>query len=277
MIAYGINPEIIGKSYQQQTGKSLGCYNFGVTGATTGDLALLAEVVVKRYRPDVLIVGTSARDFSITAETEGIDVDIPWAHYQLGEFSLEGWLTDWSVAFRYYQTYRLWTATDFASRIERLRTINAKLTRFGFFPRAEIRDVSMPPDPAQDGIGHVTGREVRKYVITNRNRHGFEKIMTMGSDYKPEIIVLEMPLPPSYMAFFDHPQEDYASYIRMAEKETLMFHAAFIRAPSPDLFPDDSWFDYAHLNKKGANIYSDWLGNQLAELVRLDKLSLQID
>lgn len=94
-------PEAFAGSYFQQTGEPIACYNFGVGAFTVVGLSTLAALLIQEYSPQLFIVGVEALNFTVAANEQG-DADlsrVPWAHYKLGDFNVEGWLYEHSALY----------------------------------------------------------------------------------------------------------------------------------------------------------------------------------
>jgi hypothetical protein len=96
MVLNGLDPLVFGRSYQQETGEEIYCFNFGVDALTPKPASVLAEILVEKYPPCLLVFGTDARDFAVAPDSEETSffMDLPWLQYQMGNFNLEGWLVE---------------------------------------------------------------------------------------------------------------------------------------------------------------------------------------
>jgi hypothetical protein len=82
-----------------------------------------------------------------------------------------------------------------------------------------------------------------------------------------QVLVVEMPVPPTYMYFFGQGQQDYQRFINQLDMTTTAHATAFWPTTSLSLIPEQGWVDYSHLNTNGAAVSSDWLGQQVGAAV----------
>jgi len=104
MVAADIDPAVLRDSILEGAGPPLECYNFGIGGLTLPSAEKIVEVLSDLFSPPIIVLGIGPLDM------EGQHVRIPWQRsadrieaspwirYRLGQFSLQGWLSDhlWS-------------------------------------------------------------------------------------------------------------------------------------------------------------------------------------
>jgi hypothetical protein len=255
MVSEGIATQVLGESYQHQTGHPLTCYNFGLYAYTAATWEEWAAILVHRYHPKLLIFGTSARDYSEELDKAMVPfaVDTAWARYQRGEFTLEGWLAENSIAYRYYLRFRGWAAPDFLTRV------------FGVIP---------PPDqPAPKPVIDVTrapqesDRLFNNYHISQADLHGLHQILNLQNE-GIEVLVVELPFSSNYLRYFERGEKDYQLFVDTVSDQVEEAGIPWLSRPADNLIPTEGWADYHHLNETGASIYSDWLGQQIARLIQ---------
>jgi hypothetical protein len=275
MVDVGFDPEAFAEAYQSATGQTLQCFNFGIDGLAAVGSGPMADILVQDYRPRVLIYGTDARDYTVPRQAEETTVvlDSPWVQYRLGKPNLSGWLLEHSYLYRY---------RDHLSRLARLdmkRTLRSqsrnRFTALGFLPITEVAaDVSIPPQPGMDvqNLEYLYS-QLSDYEVRPENLAGLQQLLGLaGPDLV--VIVVEMPVPPTYFQIFGHGRDDYARFTgevsRLAQENGVPFWRVNpeFRAPVTD------WNDYSHLNAHGARIFSQWLGRQVAEFVAPDSVSI---
>jgi hypothetical protein len=270
MVLNGFDPQIFDEVFFSKSGESITCFNFGVDALTPVSAAALARILIDTYKPRLLIFGTDARDFAIPPDSEETKViaDTDWIRYRLGNFSLEGWLIDHSYLYRYrYSLARLLALSINRGEIP-------VTNQYGFEPYDTIFPVDIPPDP-NDGSYAIQYyyRILGNYSVRFENREALQNILTnQGSG--TTIVVVEMPVPEMYFHFFDDPSVDYARFIEVLRSVTADYHALLLETTSLDLIPNDGWMDYSHVNRKGAMIFSTWLGEQLGQQFSDEKLPI---
>jgi hypothetical protein len=79
-----------------------------------------------------------------------------------------------------------------------------------------------------------------------------------------EVVVVEMPLHPTYMAFFDEGEASLARWREVVQAATEATGAIFVSAELALTIPNTGWYDRSHLNDDGRLIFSEWLGGEAA-------------
>jgi hypothetical protein len=262
MVLNGFDPQIFAQSFQSQSGEEISCFNFGVDALTPVAAGALAQILVETYQPQLLIFGTDARDFAIPEDSEETTVfmDNAWLQYRLGLFNLEGWLVDHSLLYRY--RYRLADLVHLSTK-QRIETFENK---YGFEPLDTVADVTVPPDSNNDAY-HIQYyyRVLGNYSIQQENKDALAQILEEKAH--TAVVVVEMPVPDTYFNFFDTPTSDYQAFLDTLKAVTGDYQVLFLETTSQDLIPNDGWFDYSHVNNKGATLFSLWLGEQIGRSV----------
>jgi hypothetical protein len=266
MVWGGFDPLAFTQTYQSKTGQDIRCFNFGVDGMPASASGVLAEILIEDYHPQLLIYGTDARDYAVTRDARDAVVllDSPWLQYRQGRFTVEGFLFEHSYLYRYReQLCRLlrFDYTQLRSGPDRSPT-----TGYGFDPNDRIGSfVQTIPDP-QDPRGPIQYyfSVLSDYQMLPVNLDGLEKIVAQN-DQDTQVLVVEMPVPETYMYFFANREEDYQRFINRARQMAADHDVPFVQTTPLNLIPDDGWVDYSHLNTRGAGIFSAWLGKQMGE------------
>ena len=264
MVWLGVNPLVVNETFREQTGQEIHCFNFGVSALPASSAGQIAQMLVGRYHPKFLIYGTFARDYAIPTDAEDAYVvtDTPWLKYQNGEINLGGWLYSHSATFQY------------AGHVHDLLFLNYLEDVFpqsndppykahGLDPKFDVRiDVLASPDfESTDNRDPVKWLE--HYDIRQENLDGLHHIVQQ-MDKNVQVIVIEMPFYETAFEFFSNGKQDYATYVQRVDEITASASAPFWRLDEqPELTPDN-WWDYFHLNLRGADTFSEWIGNQLA-------------
>jgi hypothetical protein len=283
LVNSGLDPDAINESWVQASAEEpLRIYNFGVEGLTIEPNSFVAELLIETYHPQVLIFGTEIRDY---AANNGVEVaekflSDPWVQYQQGQFNLKGWLTEHSAATRIFLAYRNWMTWEFAEQRNLIVTRTGKLTDAGYDVENNTTDVANQlPDPAdpEDAEAFETFADFqlapeRIEILKNLMALGREPT---GESAPPQIILLEMPVSPSFYIYFERGLEEHEDFVNeisgLAEENDVVF----LEAIPESALPDKSRSDRVHLNKRGADTFSKIVGGWLAELYADGKLEVQ--
>ena len=269
MVWHSFDPEAFAQGYRQQTGQDIRCFNFGVDGLPTVAAGSLAPILASDFRPGVLIYGTTARDYAISEESEDNTVllEMPWLRYRLGHVSVQGWLYDHSRLSQYWGT--LGHLMRFEKRNLLLRGYYASLKdNYGFYGHEGVEALaSVVPDPQSED------RQIRgyfellsDYAMLPENLVGLKQVMAQHGSAM-QVLIVEMPVPSTYMHFFGNGQQDYQRFIDQVERIAESKAVPFWQTTELQLIPDDGWHDYVYPNTKGAWLFSAWLGDQLGSAV----------
>ena len=125
-----------------------------------------------------------------------------------------------------------------------------------------------PSDLAWDGqtLWVADWRDGVLYRVSPEDVEGLKRMAGLR-EQGASVLLVEAPLPATYMAFFAGGEQDYARFVEVIGSHAEAAGVPFWRAP-PDLIPGDGWADYGHLNREGAEAFSEWLGARVGEAVR---------
>jgi hypothetical protein len=269
MVWMGFDPEAFSQAYRRRTGQAIRCFSFGVDGLPTASAGALTRMLADDYQPNLLIYGTSAQDYSLSRHSQeaAAILDMPWLRYRLGEFSMQGWFYDHSCLCQYWETL---------GHLVRLEKQYLLLTEqyawaqgnYGFGGREGVRTpVSVPPAvKAEEGPVRYLFELLSEYQMLPENLSGLEQVAAQnGKDV--QVLIVEMPVPPAYLQFFTNGQRDYARFVDQVASIAESGAVPFLRTGLLQLVPDDGWWDYSHMNTKGAYAFSEWLGEQVGSAV----------
>ena len=265
MVWLGIDPLIVNDKFHERTGQEINCFNFGVSALPASSAGQIAPMLVKRYNPKLLIYGTFARDYAIpiNAEDAYVVTDTPWLKYQNGEINPKGWLYSHSAVFQYAGHLH---DILFMRYLENVfsQSDQPPYQAYGLDPKFEVRtDVHTSPDfESPDNRDPV--RWLNHYEIRQENLDGLQNIIQQ-KDNNVQIIVIEMPFYTTALEFFPNGKQDYDTYVKQVDEITASATAPFWHLDEQPNLPPEDWWDYFHLNLQGAEKFSQWIGDHLAD------------
>ena len=265
MVWLGVNPLIVNQSFQDKTGREIHCFNFGVSALPASSAGKIAAMLVKKYHPKILIYGTFARDYAVPADAEDAYVvsDTPWLKYQNGEYNLQGWLYSHSSIFQYKGHMRDFLFMNYLEDVFPQQDA-PPYQAHGLDPKYDIRvDVRTSPD-FESAQNRDPVKWLGHFEIQQENLQGLRQIVQQ-SDNGVQVIVIEMPFHENAYQFFPNEKQDYQPYIQQLDSITASSHTSFWRLDDQPFLSPENWWDYFHLNLQGADRFSEWLGNELAD------------
>ncbi|MGF1504206.1 MAG: hypothetical protein ACFB51_03575 [Anaerolineae bacterium] len=142
----GIDIVALAAAYEAATGEPLTCFNFGLSRTSVFDAASLLALLDARYNPDLLVYGTSFREFDSGFGNTAQTIQVAWSQHQLDNPSLSGWLAENAMAYRYILAGVLWLTqpATWEERVERESIIDA----YGYSPEYTVatrEDLYAPP------------------------------------------------------------------------------------------------------------------------------------
>lgn len=275
MVWLGFDPEAFQEGYQRKTGDTLRCFNFGVDGMPASNAGVLAEILIADFHPSLLIYGADARDLAVPADAEDAQVlsEMAWWKYRSGKYAPAGWFIEHSYLYRFRPALkRLFRMDDQYTKFGDWDKSTAQ--RYGFDPVERVGDIQNSPDP-NDPDMHIQYYYslLSEYIIHAENLAGLQQVLRAGK-MEGEIVLVEMPVPDTYVDFMGNGEEDYREFIKTVDLAANSNQVLFLRARSWNVVPQDGWVDYSHLNAKGAKIFSRTLGEKIGEAVRTGKIHI---
>jgi hypothetical protein len=272
-----MNPEIFQDAYREVTGRDLHCFNFAINASSAASTAVMARILVEDYDPRLLIIGTDPRDYVLPLDDPDVvaAIDSAWIRYRLGDFSLDGWLTDVSYLYRYRQHISRLLRFTFKDTLWSDTKINYPFLPNGYTPISTVSlNVDSPPDPL-DTSYEVTyySRIYSSYEMLDVNLKALEEVMELNR-IGTQVIVVEMPVSDGLYYFFSNGEADYNRYVVRVSELADLHQVPFWRTEPLNLIPDDGWSDYSHLNTTGAEAFSLWLGRQVGDALKQDIIQI---
>jgi len=270
-----INTDAFEQAFADAGGGTLHCYNFSVTGSQIATTAAFNNMLVQKYHPRLVVIGTSFLDY-----TEGRDQqnderfqNSEWLKYHAGQFSISGWLMEYSYAWRAltYMSYAAPYGMNFEAVTHEAAQWDNELADNG---NAISRDFINPLVPAEDGFVKNLRVEFGNFGTSENNFKALERVVTFDQAQGAQVILAEMLYHPALLDLKDtrgNPRVDRAQILnliaRVNSRLDLLARADNITYIhfDPNLpIPEKGWFDLYHLNNNGAKVFSAWLGEQVA-------------
>jgi hypothetical protein len=277
MVINGIDPITFANAYRNETGHDMRCFNFGVDGLSPVGASALAEILIEDYQPDLLVFGTDARDYAVGPEDgyARLVFETPWIQYRLGKISITGWLFDMSSLLRYRRPLRMLLRFDLQRALWE-RDNPTQSNKYGYSEDPRISEfVNEPPDPDSE-LTHVQYyfNTLSNYKILPEHLNALEDIARLADTTDTKVLILEMPIPSTYLYFFGDGVNDYQNFLDSVGNIAREYDLSFWTTTNENLIPNYGWADYSHLNTEGAKIFSEWLGEQVGEAVKAGSLIL---
>jgi len=250
----GINTVTVSERYATHTGLPLNCFNMGLGSLSVYSMAHIAQIIIDDFQPTLLIVGISHRDFEqYEGDNYATQRQLPqtdWGQYKTGQWSSFGWLYDTLYLARYGQ----------ALNMDTLRAIGTW----------QIVKPHEAPDQYSPSVGYWLSTP-RNHPLTTFEYHAVDPLNQQAvqsfNDLPTDdttILILEMPLAP-------HQQDVVAGSIAAYRQqltnlfEPLQTHERLQVWQHSLTFTPQDWTDTVHLHVRGAQRFSTWLGDSLAQ------------
>lgn len=246
-----------------QSDRALTCFNFAAPGAIPAEQVAIAEFVLKEYQPRVLVLMVYFGDFK-ERPPESQDIawtQSVWLRYKAGQVNAQGFLIEHSTLYRYILTYRKWATHDY----EKLTT-DTRLGMQLFGADGSKRDTrqfekfGLAPDPVLDA---AVFRFWKGYRVSADQLTALEAIIDQTAEHGVQLIVVEAPFHRSILNYVEDPEGDYQSFIDAVSLLLAERGISFLRMEDWSVLPDEVWADRNHLNKYGADLFTDWLTGPL--------------
>jgi hypothetical protein len=269
LVNSGIDPEQINQAWVDASGQpELRIFNFGVEGLTIEPNSVVARLLVETYHPKVIIFGTEIRDYAANngVETAEKFLSDPWIQYRTGQFTLRGWLADHSAAYRYFLAYRNWMSWDFAENHSKvIRRANA-LSPDGYDIENRVdNDPYRPPDPA-DSEDAEAFEVFAGFQIAEERLEKLDELLALADTTGTIVLVVEMPVTPQFFLYFEEGEAAHQEFLYVVSEKVTGAGGIFCPGISEDQLPENGRSDRVHLSKYGAAVFSQYLGEWLAEL-----------
>lgn len=274
MVDTGFDPATFETVYREITGQDIHCFNFGIDASSAASTAALTKIIVEDYQPRLLIIGTDPRDYAVPKEDPdpAVVLNTPWVAYRQGDFSLDGWLLENSFLYRYRQHLARLARFQFEGTVWSRTKLEYETLPNGFTPLDKVSTyINNPPNPGDDSfeVRYYT-RIYSSYQIFDENLAALESILKFDGPGS-NVILVEMPVADGLYYFFGNREADYDRFLRQVSGLAALHGIPFWQTEPLDFIPDAGWADYSHLNKTGTEIFSTWLGQQVARMEQQER------
>jgi hypothetical protein len=240
LVLLGLDPNAFDAAYEAHAGARLRSFNFAVSGITVSGVAALARILAEDYHPWLIIYGLTVRDFSSAAAAPAIDA-MPWVRYRWGTPSVDGWLVEHSLAYRYFLLYA-WGASSAAEQ----RDVAARAGR-GFYP--------VVPATIFDAAAITKAKDLVSYQLSSGASEEQRAALTtvfQVRDTGTLLVILEMPV---HLDMSQWPGDAVTAYQRVMDEVRQSARPSDTPvwpAIASQQLPEDGWLDLWHVNSRGA-------------------------
>lgn len=250
----GMDPALVARAYSENSGEVIHCFNFGLFTLTNDSGGALTQALVRRFNPRVVIYEISARSFSGRfGELARPLMDNAWVLYHNGDFTLEGWLLEHSYAYRYYLSAASWFYPPNRPIINELRW---PFVEYGYFPGQQALEYK--PEEVEPIF--------TDYQLEKDQMAGFEQVLASNP---ARLAIVEAPVYSQFLnVYISGGVSAYESLFIQPVSVVLNDQAVPFWRTNDDFsasLPEEYWMDARHLNLAGAELFSRWLGEQMAQ------------
>lgn len=256
-----MNPDIFSQIYKNKLGEKIICFNFGIAGALPATSSILAEILVKKYHPQLLIYGFNPFSLSdkFRKQTKKLILKNPWCSYQLGNFNLEGWMAAHSLTYRYFLRFRTWLEQPTYS--ERLSKQKKQTSPYGF--NKSNSSSPFKQDPEQKARYH---RILSDFSLSQDELAGFEKMLRLSS--KTRIVFAEIPVYPKFQFLMQKNPDTINKINRKIMERISDSKNLYIPASQLLTIPPEGFLNIGHMNNLGARIFSRSLAEKVVNAIQ---------
>jgi D-alanyl-lipoteichoic acid acyltransferase DltB (MBOAT superfamily) len=279
-----IDPRVFARAYAEAGGVPLTCYNFGITGSQVSTTSILNQILIEKYKPRLVVIGTSFLDYTPGRESQ-VDQRFKengWLAYKTGHFTIAGWLTEHSFAWRVITllSYAAPFGMDLQEVLREAHKWDGEIAQDGFaLSNANVN----PRVPVEEGFVKNLKDEFGDFSVSDSNLTALENIVQTSQQEGAAVVIAEMVYHPALLDLKDDRGDprvdrtqilDFRDNVNRRILDIANSHSVpFLEFDPAIEFPNDGWYDLYHLNHNGAQVYSRWLGGQAAALDDLFAIS----
>ncbi len=253
-----VDPALIEESYQRAAGRPVRTFNFGLGGMSETGEEPLAAILADTYRPRLMVVGVSSYGLDERRDLRfGQFLDkSAWFRYHRGAPSLDGWLLEHSFAFRRWHGHLFWKDPP-PETLELVQRSVADMRPDGH-SSFEIGKFN--------SIDSDTRKTLPDYAPSPRHLEALSAVLGLR---RPglDVVLVEMPVHETVIQLYGGGQADHEAALDEIARVAARHDVRFLRYPYAERpIPGGGWYDFIHLNRIGTQVYSRWLGEQLAQV-----------
>jgi hypothetical protein len=261
-----VDPAVVDALVGTAAGRPFRSFNFGLGGMSETGEAQIARILVEQFHPRLVVIGASSYGLHERRDRDQFETHLaksPWFLHRRGQASLEGWLSDRSAAFRRWRGYRFWREQP-PDTAQKLRRAVEGMTATGY-GRSETGEFR--------GIDRGAARDLSRFEVSPDRLAALDGLL---AERPPDlaVVVAEVPISATALEHFGEGEADHAQALDAIEAVATRHGVPFWRYPAEGAIPQEGWADFIHLNRAGAEQYSRWLGERLAEALRGGRLAL---
>ncbi|MBI5081478.1 MAG: hypothetical protein HZB17_09280, partial [Chloroflexi bacterium] len=258
-----VDPQVMAEVFRTRAGDDLTCFNFALAAMPTASAEMIGKMLITRYHPKILLYGVGPFEFS--KDFPDTSYRAPWVLSQAGDVSAEGVLMEYSFLYRYGVGLSGWRDVE---QIQLGSKLEGTISSFGFnaYKGDAFED---PPLPAG----------MDPHSLHPPRFDGYRAFLDSRLTTGVQIVVFELPTQLDFRVKKDPSGElIYRQKLLepvMADAESR--GALFWRTGQIlyEVIPLDHFADWQHLNRRGKDVFSRWLGEQLAQEVQQGKLKVR--
>ena len=273
-----VDPVAFARAYEAAGGEKVTCYNFGVTGSQIWTTSILNKILIQKYHPRLVVIGTSFLDY-----TEGREFQIDerfkendWLEFQTSKFTLGGWLTEHSYAWRALTllSYAAPYGMRYSEVLREAHKWDGEIAESGFAISQKSIDPSVP---VETGFVKNLQQEFGNFGVSERNLSALEETIAFSQQAGDQVLLAEMTYHPALLELKDqrgNPRVDKEQILSFIGKVNARLNdiaarheIVFLEFDPAFSLPETGWFDLYHLNRVGAEVFSRWLGGQAAQVL----------
>jgi hypothetical protein len=260
----GVDAEVAEQVINDETGLALDCTNMSAVGTTAAEVGTIGELIAAYYDPALIVYGFSANDVSIAARQDAHDAlaGTPWIQYWQGQPSPSGWLGHHSEAYGQVLGLVSWY----------------KFFSLGWQHRhPALTDPPPVEDETRFGLdAYLQPVDPGELEPSEKNIDGLDRLAALR-DQGVIVILVEMPVyegawEPVFGGYETYTERFLTAIDAYAEENDVLF----IHSTPFTQVDEDDWNDWEHLGKSGRQIFSTWLGHQIADRIADGEIELTL-
>lgn len=256
----GVDPTVVSDVYRRHTGRDVRCFSFGVLGMDEGTGGRLSSILVRRYRPELLVYAATVFgvDEKEREEIARTVEDTPWFRYQAGELTPTGWLTEHSEAYRLFLPHRNWMRPTYWMQLAYGHVLDETTVANGYGPARDARQGRYGIPPRAPDCPRAW-----RYPVSTAHVDGLARLGELAREGQ-RVAILQMPVPPQVFASCPARKREFREAAHAIARVAAASGLELWRPRPAALVPKLGWSDAFHMNPRGAEIWSRWVGARMA-------------